>query len=193
MNIESIERNDLKDMLHKEGLILQGCGGPIEDWVDGINKILTESKILLDGDKFEDVKVFNDENITCILFPFEDRKLDIGRFAMWRLQTYADLHGTWLSDYVPNNLGGFNEPKHISADGKFKPDCPLIGQNGNIFNLIAIASRTLKENDMRDEAREMQEKVTSSGSYEEALAVIGEYVNITSVHDYDEDNFNFNF
>ena len=29
-----------------------------------------------------------------------------------------------------------------------KPDCPLIGQNGNIFNLAGIASRTLKENGM---------------------------------------------
>ncbi len=28
---------------------------------------------------------------------------------------------------------------------KRKPDCPLIGQDGNVFNLIGIASRTLKE------------------------------------------------
>ena len=62
-----------------------------------------------------------------------------------------------------------------------KPDCPLIGQDGNIFNLVGIASRTLKRNGLSAEAAEMTEKVFNSGSYEEALNIIGEYVNITSV------------
>lgn len=34
-----------------------------------------------------------------------------------------------------------------------KPKCPLIGQDGNIFNLIGIASKTLKRNGMYDEAK----------------------------------------
>lgn len=42
---------------------------------------------------------------------------------------------------------------------KIKPDCPLIGQDGNIFNLMGIAARTLKNNDMREEAAEMQKRV----------------------------------
>lgn len=62
-----------------------------------------------------------------------------------------------------------------------KPNCPLIGQDGNIFNLVGIASRTLKRNGLSAEAAEMTEKVFNSGSYEEALDIIGEYVNITSV------------
>ena len=68
-----------------------------------------------------------------------------------------------------------------------KPDCPLIGTDGNIFNLVGIASRTLKRNGLSDEASEMTSKVFKSGSYEEALGIIGEYVNITSVDDPDED------
>lgn len=62
-----------------------------------------------------------------------------------------------------------------------KPDCPLIGENGNIFNLVGIAARTLKRNGLYEQASEMSEKVFKSGSYEEALGIIGEYVNITSV------------
>ena len=31
----------------KEGLILQGCGGEVQEWVDGINKMLTDKGILL--------------------------------------------------------------------------------------------------------------------------------------------------
>ena len=68
-----------------------------------------------------------------------------------------------------------------------KPDCPLIGENGNIYNLVGIASRTLKRNGLSDEASEMPEKVFGSGSYEEALGIIGEYVNITSVDEPCED------
>jgi len=59
-----------------------------------------------------------------------------------------------------------------------KPDCKLIGEDGNIFNLMARASRTLRENDLSEEATEMRERITSSGSYDEALCIIGEYVNI---------------
>ena len=61
---------------------------------------------------------------------------------------------------------------------KYKPDCKLIGEDGNIFNLMARASRTLRENDLSEEAKEMRERITSSGSYDEALCIIGEYVNI---------------
>ena len=59
-----------------------------------------------------------------------------------------------------------------------KPDCKLIGEDGNIVNLMARAARTLRENDLSEEAKEMRERITSSGSYDEALCIIGEYVNI---------------
>lgn len=59
-----------------------------------------------------------------------------------------------------------------------KPDCKLIGEDGNIFNLMARASKTLRENGLSEEAAEMRERITSSGSYDEALCIIGEYVNI---------------
>lgn len=70
---------------------------------------------------------------------------------------------------------------------KKKPDCPLIGQDGNVFNLIGIASRTLKDNGMAAEAKEMSSRVFASGSYGEVLSIIGEYVNITSAEEMNED------
>ena len=60
-----------------------------------------------------------------------------------------------------------------------KPKCPLIGQDGNIYNLMSIASRTLTRNGLVEASQEMWERVTASGSYAEALCVIGEYVDIT--------------
>lgn len=68
-----------------------------------------------------------------------------------------------------------------------KPKCPLIGANGNIFCLLGIASRTLRENDMREQAQEMQSRVTASGSYSEALDILGEYVEICSAEEIDEE------
>lgn len=60
-----------------------------------------------------------------------------------------------------------------------KPECELIGQNGNIFNLMSIASRTLKNAGQRKEADEMTKKVMSEAhSYDEALNIIGDYVDI---------------
>ena len=77
---------------------------------------------------------------------------------------------------MPNRLGGFiGEPSPEPE----KPDCALIGQDGNIFNLIGIAARTLREHDLKDQAKEMKDRVFASGSYGEALCIIGEYVNIT--------------
>ena len=47
MNINTITAEDLRRMPDKEGLILQGCGGDLTEWVDGINEMLTKAGILL--------------------------------------------------------------------------------------------------------------------------------------------------
>ena len=70
---------------------------------------------------------------------------------------------------------------------KKKPKCKLIGSDGNIFNLLGIASRALKRSGMREEAEEMYKRVTSSGSYYEALGIITEYVDDETMSDDEED------
>ena len=179
MSVKKIRAEELRRMNGQEGLILQGCGGELQDWVDGINDMLIKSDILCDGTKFkaENCLSFENEGLTNLLFPFsEDVKLNMGKLAMWRLQTHSNFGGKWLSDYVDNRLGGFIPEK---ASEQKKPDCKLIGEDGNIFNLMGIASRTLRENGMMEEAAEMRDRVRASGSYDEALCIIGEYVNIT--------------
>ena len=59
-----------------------------------------------------------------------------------------------------------------------KPRCKLIGENGNIFNLMAIASKALKEAGLENESKEMIREVTASKDYFEAIAVISQYVEI---------------
>lgn len=183
MSVQRINAEDLRRMKGKEGLILQGCGGDLQEWVDGINDMLTESGILLDGTKFkaENCCTFKNEGLTNLLFPFsDDVKLNIGKLAMWRLQTHENFGGKWLTDYVDNRLGGF-------VNKQQKPDCKLLGEDGNVYNLLGIASRTLRRNGLADQAKEMCDRVYSSGSYGEALCIIGDYVNITGDDDMDED------
>ena len=69
--------------------------------------MLTEIGILQNESRFEKAYSFHNEDLTCLLFPFDDVQLDIGKLAMWRLHTHEQFGGTWLSDYVPNRLGGF--------------------------------------------------------------------------------------
>ena len=177
MSINTITTDDLRRMEGKDGLILQGCGGDLKEWVDGINDMLTEAGILKGGSKFENISAFQYDGTTCLFYPFEGVELDIGKLAVWRLQTHENFGGTWLSDFVPNRLGGFIEEPSPEPE---KPDCALIGQDGNIFNLVGIASRTLKTHGMPDQAKEMADRVFSCDSYHKALCIIGEYVNITS-------------
>lgn len=188
MSIERITTEYLRHMNGKEGLILQGCGGDEQEWMDRINRLFTEENLLLNGTKFENIYVFENEGVRNLLFPFGDEvKLDIGKLAMWRLHTHEFLGGTWLSDYVENRLGGFAEKQQ--KEERFKPNCPLISQDGNIFNLMGIAFRTLQLNGMPDEAKEMCCRIhETAGNYYEALGIIGEYVNIT----YEDDSEDMN-
>lgn len=57
-----------------------------------------------------------------------------------------------------------------------KPVAKLIGADSNIFNLLGIASQALKRAGQRDKAKEMATKVFTSGSYDEALSIITDYV-----------------
>ena len=180
MSIQKISTEQLRRMGDQEGLILQGCGGDPQEWVDGINQILTEEGILKKGARFDEAYTFRHDGLTCMLFPFkEDMELDVGKLALWRLASYSTFGGTWLSDYVPNRLGGFIQEKKSSPE-HVKPDCPLIGEDGNIFNLIGKASQTLRENGMEAQAKEMCGRIRQCQSYDSALSIIGDYVNITS-------------
>ena len=64
-----------------------------------------------------------------------------------------------------------------------KHKSPIIGADGNIFNLVAIASKTLKTNGLVNEAQEMSKRVFNSSSYEEALQIITEYIEPVDVNE----------
>ena len=162
MSIQKISTEQLRRMGDREGLVLQGCGGDPQEWLDGINQILTDEGILKKGTRFEEAYTFQHDGVTCLLFPFkEGMAIEMGRLAMWRLQTHSTFGGTWLSDYVPNRLGGFLQEQEQRI---VKPDCPLIGRDGNIYNLLGIAGQTLREHGMEQQATEMFNRISRTGT-----------------------------
>ena len=175
MSIQKISTEQLRRMGDQEGLVLQGCGGDPQEWLDGINQILIEEGILKKGAGFEEAYTFQHDGLTCLLFPFrENMELDMGKLAVWRLGTHSTFGGTWLSDYVPNRLGGFVQIQEQKEPARVKPDCPLIGTDGNIFRLMGKASETLRKNGMQEQAEEMRSRIIQCQSYDSALSIIGE-------------------
>lgn len=59
-----------------------------------------------------------------------------------------------------------------------KPKCKLSGEDGNIFNLVGIASNALKRVGLPERAAEMRNAVYKAMDYSHALAIIADYVEV---------------
>lgn len=115
--MKKISIEELKQIHGSEGLVLQGCGGDLQEWVDGINKILTDEGILKNGSSFHEVYMFENEGMACLLFDMAGVNLDMGKLAAWRLRTHDEFGGNWLSDYLDNSLDMETEPEMKQKTG----------------------------------------------------------------------------
>lgn len=59
-----------------------------------------------------------------------------------------------------------------------KPKAKLVGADGNIFNLMGIATRALKAAGQGDKVSEMLNRIYNSNGYDEALQIIMGYVEV---------------
>jgi hypothetical protein len=57
-----------------------------------------------------------------------------------------------------------------------KPEVTFTSENGNVFNLTAIARKALKAAGKHEDAREILRAVTKAEPYAEALEILGRYV-----------------
>jgi len=99
-------------------------------------------------------------------------------------QTIAEIYRKTANDILNMKLQTGRElVRNMEINEKFgleeslKPDAKMIGEDGNVFNLMGICSNALKKAGYTEKAKEMFDRVTSSGSYDEALAIMSEYVN----------------
>jgi hypothetical protein len=60
-----------------------------------------------------------------------------------------------------------------------KSKVKLVCQDGNVFNLIGICSRALKNAGYPDMAKEMSEKIFACSSYDNALGIMIDYCEVS--------------
>lgn len=65
MSITPITTDQLRRIQDHDGLILQGCGGSLQEWQDGINNLLTEIGILKNGSRFENIWICDGKEQWC--------------------------------------------------------------------------------------------------------------------------------
>lgn len=73
-----------------------------------------------------------------------------------------------------------------------KPKAKIIGADSNVFNLLGICNRVLKESGFKEESEEMYKRVTTSKSYDEALSIMCEYIDPVDQY-YNENDYEDNF
>jgi len=59
-----------------------------------------------------------------------------------------------------------------------KPVCKLIGEDGNVFNIIGLVSKCLKRSGLRDESNEFIRKAFACQSYDEVLQLAMTYAEV---------------
>jgi len=59
-----------------------------------------------------------------------------------------------------------------------KPICKLVGVDSNVFNIIGVVVKSLKKVGLVEEAKEFTKKAFNSGSYDEVLRLVEDYVEI---------------
>jgi len=64
-----------------------------------------------------------------------------------------------------------------ATDGR-RPACKLVGKDGNVFSIIGRVRQALKKAGQEDRAREFVEKAFRAKSYNEVLALCGDYVDV---------------
>jgi hypothetical protein len=59
-----------------------------------------------------------------------------------------------------------------------KPVVKLIGEDGNIFSIMGKCTKALKRVGQNEQAKELTEKIFSSSSYDEALQICMQYIEV---------------
>lgn len=59
-----------------------------------------------------------------------------------------------------------------------KPTVKLVGEDGNVFAIIARVSRAIKNAGTPEKAKEFTARAFRSGSYQEVLSLVQEYVDV---------------
>jgi hypothetical protein len=111
-------------------------------------------------------------------------KISVQRFGM------GSNSPRWLGDYVhnnkeiipPNTLENLYKQyagrDYLESPKVDKPKCKLVGTDGNVFALGGRVMSALRKAGQADKATEFSKKLFQCGSYDEALVLMQEYVEV---------------
>ena len=106
MEVNKMKFGEFKE-LNNEGIVLLGCGGDLQEWINGIGNLFNEEKITTSANP-KDIFINAIELTTtggrtdlALLFN-NDYEFNMGKMAMWRL-SFGDC--SWVSDYIVNYAG----------------------------------------------------------------------------------------
>lgn len=111
-SVQDISFNELvRTHQGQEGIVMLGAGGDMNDWIDGLTKMLNEDGIA-QGTPEELFSGFYRLNTTggrtdLVMFFGDTGKFNIGKMAIWRLQFGGDM--SWYSDWVDNYAEHYRE------------------------------------------------------------------------------------
>lgn len=60
-----------------------------------------------------------------------------------------------------------------------KPECKLVGEDGNVFAIIGRVRAALRRAGLRDKMEEFTKRAQAAKSYDEVLQLCFEYVEVT--------------
>lgn len=66
----------------------------------------------------------------------------------------------------------------ITINQEKKPKCKLTGTDGNVFALAGIVGEVLRKAGLAEKAKEFSSKLFQCHSYDEALCLISDYVDV---------------
>ncbi len=82
-----------------------------------------------------------------------------------------------LADHCKNEgVPDFNTAMRDTAKIDGKPVCKLVGEDGNVFNIISRVAKALREAKQDSKAKEFRDRAVKSESYDEVLRLCTEYV-----------------
>lgn len=70
------------------------------------------------------------------------------------------------------------DTSNIKANIIIKPRCKLIGEDGNVFNIIGRVEKALKNAGLKDKAEEFKQKAFSAENYNQVLCLAMEYADV---------------
>ena len=105
MKIRQVGFNKFKDLVKKqEGIVCLGCGGDLNEWVEGVTDLLNKEDIVK-GKANKIWKAVYSLQTTGgrvdLAFVSKDclNGFNVGKMAIWRL-TFGEC--SWISDYLVN-------------------------------------------------------------------------------------------